>query len=244
LGNKTRTEFKPAHAIQSAKRGTKEATRQQILETTLPLPGTNTITNWVEVNKLVKEKQAAVSHIMLPPKKQAPKVTPEVSRIKKKSVKVAAKKKARTTKKKGNAKATKAQQAATLTNITNTYTAPVRRPVQLCGCRHGDLSVLKSFIKAEAMYYTRPNRYLERKGCLDCKRAILDMRPATTSQKAVVFYCDQGIKGFDAPDDDPMKAMLTCNLVFCPQCEAIRRITFEKGNEGRRGGGRKRNRPN
>ena len=107
MGNKTRTEIKPAHAIQSAKHRTKEATRQQILDTTLPLPGTNTITNWVEVNKLVKEKQAAVSHIMLPPKEQAPKVTPEVSRIKKKSVKMAARKKSKPTQKKGKANATK-----------------------------------------------------------------------------------------------------------------------------------------
>jgi hypothetical protein len=70
------------------------------------------------------------------------------------------------------------------------------------------------------------------------------MRPATPKQKAVVFYCDEGIKGFDAPDDDPMKAKLTCDLVLCPQCEAIRRIAFEVKNAGRRGGGRKRSRPN
>ena len=232
--------------IQSAKRGTKEVTRQQILDTTLQLSATNTVANWVEVNKLVKEKQAAVSHIMLPTKKQAAKGTTEVSRIKKKSVKVAAKKKAKKTPKqvKAKHKATKDPPADALKTITNTYTAKVCRPIQLCGCRHGDLSVLKSFVKAEATYYTRPNRYLEGKGCLDCKRAILDMKPATSRQKAVVFYCDEGIKGFDAPDDDPMKAQLTCNLVLCPQCEAIRRIAFERGNEGRRGGGRKQSRPN
>jgi hypothetical protein len=230
--------------IQSAKRGTKEVTRQQILDTTLQLSATNTVTNWVEVNKLVKEKQAAVSHIMLPTKKQAAKVTPEVSRIKKKSVKMAARKKSKPTQKKGKANATKDRPVATLNDITNTYTVEGSKPVQWCGCRHGDLSVLKSFVKNEATYYTRPNRYLEGKGCLDCKCEILDMRPATTSQKAVVFYCDEGIKGFDAPDDDPMKAKLTCNLVLCPQCEAIRRIAFERGNEGRRGGGRKRSRPN
>jgi hypothetical protein len=86
--------------IQSAKRGTKEVTRQQILDTTLQLSATNTVANWVEVNKLVKEKQAAVSHIMLPTKKQAAKVTPEVSRIKKKSVKMAARKKSKPTQKK------------------------------------------------------------------------------------------------------------------------------------------------
>ncbi len=243
--DQTKTELEPAQTMQSAKRGTKEKHRQQVLDTKLQLPGTDTITNWAEVNKRVKEKQVAVSHIMLPTKKQAPKVTPKVSRIKKKSVKVAAKKKAKKTPKqvKAKHKATKDPPADALKTITNTYTAKVCRPIQLCGCRHGDLSVLKSFVKAEATYYTRPNRYLEGKGCLDCKRAILDMKPATSRQKAVVFYCDEGIKGFDAPDDDSMKAELTCNLVLCPQCEALRRITFERGNEGRRGGGRKRSRP-
>jgi hypothetical protein len=242
--DQTKTELDPAQTMQSAKRGTKEVHRQQVLDTKLQLPGTDTITNWAEVNKRVKEKQVAVSHIMLPTKKQAPKVTPKVSRIKKKSGKVASKKKGKTTPKKTKAKETKSKPAAALKDITNTSTVQVIVPVHLCGCRHGDLSVLKSFIKAEATYYTRPNRYLEGKSCLDCKRGVLDMLPATSKQKAVVFYCDEGIKGFDAPDDDLMKAKLTCNLVLCPQCEAIRRITFEKGNEGRRGGGRKRNRPN
>jgi hypothetical protein len=239
------TEQYPAQSMQAAKRDIKEGHRQQILDATQKLPGRNTLTNLVEVDKLVKEKQAAVANIMLPTKKQAPKVTHEVSRIKKKSVKVAAKKKAKKTPKqvKAKHKATKDPPADALKTITNTYTAQVCRPIQLCGCRHGDLSVLKSFVKAEATYYTRPNRYLEGKGCLDCKRAILDMKPATSRQKAVVFYCDEGIKGFDAPDDDSMKAELTCNLVLCPQCEALRRITFERGNEGRRGGGRKRSRP-
>ena len=65
--------------IQSAKRGTKEVTRQQILDTTLQLSATNTVANWVEVNKLVKEKQAAVYYIMLLAKKQAAKGTHDIS---------------------------------------------------------------------------------------------------------------------------------------------------------------------
>ncbi len=170
--------------IQSAKRGTKEVTRQQILDTTLQLSATNTVANWVEVNKLVKEKQAAVSQIMLPTKKQAAKGTPEVSRIKKKSVKMAARKKSKPTQKKGKANATKDRPVATLNDITNTYPVEGSKPVQLCGCRHGDLSVLKSFVKSEATYYTRPNRYLEGKGCLDCKCEIAKKRWYSTVMRA------------------------------------------------------------
>ncbi len=204
-----------------AKRGTKEVIRQQVLETTPQVPD-NAVTDWVATNKLVKEKQVAVAKIMLKLQTKAPPTTePEVQTRKKKCVKTAVVFKAKKTRSKATHKKTNAVQLTPLLNITNTITARVSQTVQLCGCRHGDLSVLKSFTKSEATFYTRPYRYLEGKGCLDCKQRILDMRPATPKQKAVVFYCDEGIKGFDAPDDDPMKAKLTCDLVLCPQCEAI-----------------------
>jgi len=115
--------------------------------------------------------------------------------------------------------------------------------IHLCGCRHGDLSALKSFNKANVKYYTRPHQFLENQSCLDCKQAMGEMKPVGPRQGAVVFYCDEGIKGFSAPDDDPMKEELTCDLILCPQCEARRRITFDKAEEsGRKGSGRKRNR--
>jgi hypothetical protein len=92
--------------------------------------------------------------------------------------------------------------------------------IYVCGCLHGNLSALKSFTKSEVMYYTHPNWLLEGQVCLDCKHAILDIRPAKVGQRAMVFYCDEGIKGFNVPDDDPLKDELTCDLVLCPQCEA------------------------
>jgi hypothetical protein len=50
-------------------------------------------------------------------------------------------------------------------------------------------------------------------------------------RRAVVYYCDEGIKGFVAPpDDDPMKSALTCDLNLCPKCEAKRRIEYNKVN--------------
>ena len=112
--------------------------------------------------------------------------------------------------------------------------------IYLCGCRHGDLNAIKSFTKAEAAYYGRPNKFLENRICLDCKRAVRDMKPGGRQQKAVVFYCDEGVKGFSAPDEDPMKGELTCNLLLCPPCEAERRIKFDKGDSGSTGHGRKR----
>ena len=114
--------------------------------------------------------------------------------------------------------------------------------VDSCGCRHGDLNAFKSFTRAESAYYGRPNKFLENRICLDCKRAVRDMKSIGRQQKAVVFYCDEGVKGFSAPDEDPMKGALTCNLVLCPQCEAKRRIQFENGDSTSTGVGRNRNR--
>jgi hypothetical protein len=84
----------------------------------------------------------------------------------------------------------------------------------------------------------KPNRFMETIGCLDCAVSVVNMLLGVQSHKAVVFYCDEGIKGFDAPSDDPMKEELTCNLVLCAPCMAIRRISFYKKNAGRGGRGR------
>jgi hypothetical protein len=98
---------------------------------------------------------------------------------------------------------------------TNSCAKRLVETSKLCGCRHGDLSALKSFTKAEATYYIRPNKFLEGMGCLDCELQVGKMKPAASCLQEMVFYCDQGIKGFDAPDDDPMKSELVCDLVLC-----------------------------
>jgi hypothetical protein len=59
-------------------------------------------------------------------------------------------------------------------------------------------------------------------------------------QRAVVYYCNEGIKGSDAPEDDPMKSELTCDLILCPKCEAKRRIEYNKVNSERQSSGVKR----
>jgi hypothetical protein len=65
------------------------------------------------------------------------------------------------------------------------------------------------------MYHMRPNKFLEDHSCLDCKTVVTEMSSTGPRQKAVVFYCDEGIKGFGAPQDDPMKDELTCDLLLC-----------------------------
>ena len=115
-----RKELNPVQAMQSAKRGTKEVSRQLILDTTLQLGGEKTVTNWVEVNKLVKEKQAAVSKNMPPTTKQAPKVnkiTLSIPRIKKKSMKVTARQYIKATPKDAKSQVTTLRPAAALNNI-------------------------------------------------------------------------------------------------------------------------------
>jgi hypothetical protein len=213
----------------------KEARRKQVLADTITLP-TN-IVDIAEVESLDKAKQSAVNNVLKPIQQKKPTV---VGKKKKKapSGKVRAKRPTVS----ATAPTTNKENALVgLSGITNNPVQELRAPsIQLCGCRHGDLDALKSFTKAEVTYYIRPTKYLEDKGCLDCNIAVIEMKQATPAQKAVVYYCDQGVKGFDAPDEDPSKAELTCDLVLCPQCQAKRRVAFEKENAGRPGNGRKR----
>ena len=82
---------------------------------------------------------------------------------------------------------------------------------------------------------------MDEKCCVDSRRMAVAMKEVSKCLRAVVFYCDQGIKGFDAADDDQMKLELSCDLVLCPQCEATRCLTFETMNVGQQSRGSKRN---
>jgi hypothetical protein len=237
--------------LQVVKHGAKEVSRQQVLAKT-PEQTDNTPPNWVALKELVKTKQAAVGKLMLPSKQPAYKATAQVPKkppagvpaLKKKTNRPAASKPKQGTVSR-NPKAKSSPLTAPvlhdITTTSNTSNGQLGPTIQLCGCHHGDLSALKSFTtKAKAAYYTRPNRFLAGMGCLDCKQAVMEMQPAARHQQAaVVFYCDQGIKGHNVPADDKMKAELTCNLVLCPQSKAIRRIDFEKETAGGRSRRRK-----
>jgi hypothetical protein len=212
---------------------TKEAGRQRLIDTKMPIPCADT--NWEEVATEQKLKQSAVTTLMKQVKKQGRtgveinKGEPTVKKTGKRKV----------VKDKDNGKANKGNHQQV---ITRTPTTTSKTVIQLCGCRHGDLDALRSFTKSDAKYYNRPNTLLEGRTCLDCKLAVTNMTNSKKNQLAVVFYCDEGIKGFDAPDDDPMKEELTCSLIVCPQCVLKRRIKYNLEIEGRPGNGRKRNR--
>ncbi len=227
------TEQHTSNGAQENKCLAKEKGRQQVLANMMPLPNANT--DWANVASLEKSKQSAVTIRMKQVQRQS---TTMVANNRKKTVVV----KAKSTKKKAPPKLLKVTPDAKVKDGTKKTRHATGTVIQLCGCPHGDLSVIQSLTKANAAYYTRPNKFLEGKSCLDCKLPVTEMKTNATSQRAVAFYCNQGIKGFGAPDDDPMKDELTCDLVLCADCEAKRRITFDRMGSGHSSSSRKRSR--
>jgi hypothetical protein len=238
------TGMKIAATGAEAKRKCKEATRAQLLSVE-HAPTNMLAANWLEGQERQRTKQAALIRVMPAAKnKNKPAAKPASkpkagTKLASKTKPVAKKGKKQPVINKGG-KEQLNNMADDPTQSNGKATAPVGVTLKLCGCRHGDLSALKSFNKASTTYYTRRNRYLAEMDCLDCGDPVVALLVGAPKQKPVVFYCDEGIKGFDAPIDDPMKQALTCNLVLCPLCEAKRRITFEQEDNGRGGRGRKR----
>ena len=229
------------HAMQDARREAKEDQRRQLLASHAKIMDA-TPNGWLATNRIDKAKQAAVNNMIKRTTITKRKGGRLISDTDQDNVPVL---KTRTNQKTGKQpKATtggkkdptkkKTKSTTVQKETTNSCAKRLVETSKLCGCRHGDLSALKSFTKAEATYYIRPNKFLEGLGYLDCKLQVGKMRPAASCLQEMVFYCDQGIKGFDAPDDDPMKSELVCDLVLCPQCEAARRIEFEAVNDGQR----------
>jgi hypothetical protein len=220
--------FDPPESLGNSKRETKEASRHQVLMHQ-PAPSAYTPKDSVVLQKHDKAKKAAITRVMQVAK---PQPIMQVRLPKEKEL-------SRSTNTVQVSKPRKRKSVAPPpSQIVPTTEQPKNQTPKLCGCRHGDLEALKSFSKADAAYYIKPNRFMETIGCLDCAVPVVNMLLDVRSHKAVVFYCDEGIKGFDAPSDDPMKEELTCNLVLCSPCMAIRRISFEKENAGRGGRGR------
>jgi hypothetical protein len=211
----------------------KEASRQKALTSQRPLVCADF--NHTEVAALKKTKQAAVNTIVKPVQRKGTMDSGEDTNL----LVDATKTRKRVKRRKPHSKASVPTSPMVLQDITNTPKEPLKTTIHFCGCRHGDLGALRSFTKAERSYYTRPTKFLEGRGCLDCQKAVIELKPVASSQP-VVYYCDEGIKGFNAPNDDPMKSALTCDLVICAQCEATRRKTFEIGSSGRPGSSRKR----
>jgi hypothetical protein len=73
-----------------------------------------------------------------------------------------------------------------LQDTTNTpQVAKETAIIRLCGCRHGDLGEVKSFAKAMATYYSRPNKFMEGRCCLDCRLAVPNMESNAHGQRAM-----------------------------------------------------------
>jgi hypothetical protein len=98
--------------------------------------------------------------------------------------------------------------------------------IHLCGCQHSHPNSFKSFTKVEAAHYIGPHKFLEGGSCLDCMLAVGKTKSNSHRQEAMLFYCDQSIKGFCTPYDDLWKGKLTSDLVLCPDCESRQGLTL------------------
>jgi hypothetical protein len=223
--------------LQEEKCQEKENGRKQVLASMVPSPGADM--NWITVALEETSKQPAVTTMMQQVHNQY-QANLSTKSAKAKTTNASKKRKAKP--KKANENGTSQPGKAVLQDTTNTPQVAKETAIGLCGCRHGDLGEVKSFAKAMAVYYSRPNKFMEGRCCLDCQLAVPSMESNARGRRAVVYYCDEGIKGFDAPDDDPMKSELTCDLILCPKCEAKRRIEYNRVNSERHSGGVKRSR--
>ena len=223
--------------LQEEKCQEKENGRKQVLASMVPSPGADM--NWITVALEETSKQPAVTTMMQQVHNQY-QANLSTKSAKAKTTNASKKRKAKP--KKANENGTSQPGKAVLQDTTNTPQVAKETAIGLCGCRHGDLGEVKSFAKAMATYYSRPNKFMEGRCCLDCRLAVPNMESNARGRRAVVYYCDEGIKGFDAPDDDPMKSELTCDLILCPKCEAKRRIEYNRVNSERQSGGVKRSR--
>lgn len=218
-------------AWQDTKREAKEMTRQNAL---LGLTQSHTDRPAME-----KEKQVAVNMLMDLAKDKSP-TQKAIKVAKRKSTKLNTitkellKTKQKRVKKTKTYKTHSKQEPRTDIKVKPKEGVRAKVTIHVSGCRHGNLDAMKCMTKAEASHYIRPNKFLENRGCLDCQKKVVDMQPAASNLRSVLYYCDQGIKGYDAPDNDDMKSELTCNLVLCAHCEAVRRIAFDKSSGGRR----------
>ena len=113
-------------------------------------------------------------------------------------------------------------------------------------CIHGDLLEMKQMEPAWIRHYLQKDKFLHMAKCAgECGNTIEAIFKATP--KANIFYCDEQIKGFDAPEDDSTKADMECGLILCPSCHVTcaERYNLEHAMEGsgtRRTSRRKQNR--
>ena len=102
---------------------------------------------------------------------------------------------------------------------------PPGPPKNKCqGCVHGDLLELKVMEPSHIRHYLKSGQFLELEKCADCKGDIRSIH--LTSPKTNLFYCDETLKGFHAPEADPIKKGLECRLILCSPCHALREVRY------------------
>jgi hypothetical protein len=120
----------------------------------------------------------------------------------------------------------------TVPAMTSLPSAPAKRKCQ--GCVHGDLLDMTVMEPRHIRHYLEPSRFLEWATCAgDCANPIKQILLAAPSEN--LYYCDVGLKGFNAPDDDLNKKGMECGLVLCTPCHAKRAVLYdqEKSKNGR-----------
>jgi len=99
-------------------------------------------------------------------------------------------------------------------------------PTSKCqGCIHCDLLELKVMEPKDIRYYLKQDRLLNLATCAgECKARIHAIHLAAPKDK--LFYCDETLKGFYAPENDAIKKGLECNLILCAPCRALRFLKY------------------
>jgi hypothetical protein len=99
--------------------------------------------------------------------------------------------------------------------VTIATSVPVGPPKSKCqGCIHGDLLEMTVMESPHIKHYLKPQEFLEGASCAGkCNKTIKNIHQATP--KAKLYFCDEMIKGFRAPDTDLCKADLECGLILC-----------------------------
>jgi hypothetical protein len=156
--------------LQEEKCQGKESGRKQVLASMVPSPGADM--NWIMVALQETSKQSAGTTMMQQVHNQyQANLATETAKAKMTN----ASKKRKAKPKKANEKGASRPGKTVLQDTSNTPQVAKETAIRLFGCQHGDLSEVKSFAKAMATYYSRPNKFMEGRCCFDCRLAVPNM---------------------------------------------------------------------
>jgi hypothetical protein len=146
--------------------------------------------NWITVALEETSKQSAVTTMMQQVHNQY-QANLATKTLKAKTTNASKKRKGKP--KKANEKGKSWPGETVLQDTTHTTQVAKETAIRLCGCRHGDLGEVKSFAKAMATYYSRPNKFMEGRYCLDCRLAVPNMESNARGRRAVVMRASKDV---------------------------------------------------